>query len=176
MQFLRNPEAFNATTKSNQKFSSAVCTLALFLYTTKIDAITGLVIFPTELLQLQMRILLPFILTKNIHRFLLLMRTCSFLTLFYVGGTYARLVYTWYKNIFYMIAVLMVYPSENDKRQKWGDNNIKTRQRQDRDDTVLLFATQQQQNTDTRITILEHNFDDSERRSRSDTSTRQGYL
>ena len=32
-----------------------------------------------------------------------------FLNLLYVGGTCARLVYTWYKNIFRMIAVLIVF-------------------------------------------------------------------
>ena len=48
-----------------------------------------------------MIILFPFLLTRNIHRFLLLARTRSFKTLLYVGGTYARLVYTWCQNISY---------------------------------------------------------------------------
>ena len=37
------------------------------------------------------------------------MRTCSFFIPLYLGGKYARLVYTWYKNIFYMIALLIIY-------------------------------------------------------------------
>ena len=41
------------------------------------------------------------------------MRTRSFLTLMYVGGTYTRLVYIWYKNIFRMIAVLIVFHAAN---------------------------------------------------------------
>ena len=48
-----------------------------------------------------------------------------FLTLLYVGGKCARLVYAWYKNIFYMIAV---YLAANNKKQKLDDNMIKTRQ------------------------------------------------
>ena len=31
----------------------------------------------------------------------------------YVGGTYARLVYIWYKNIFRMITVLIVFHAVN---------------------------------------------------------------
>ena len=50
--------------------------------------------------------------------FFLLVRNRSFFTLFYIGVTYARLVYTWYKNILYMIAVLIVYLAANDKKQK----------------------------------------------------------
>ena len=69
--------------------------------------------FTDEFFQLHMRILFPFILTKNIHKFLFLMRTRIF-TLLYIGGTYARLVYTWYKNVFYMIVVLIVYLAAND--------------------------------------------------------------
>jgi hypothetical protein len=56
-----------------------------------------------ELFQLQMRIQLPLLLTNNIHRYLQHIRTRSFYTLLYVGGTYARLVYTQYKYIFYTI-------------------------------------------------------------------------
>ena len=77
-----------------------------------------LVIFRRELLQIQMRLLFPFLLTKNIHGFLLLMRNRGFLTLLYVGVTYARLVYTWYKNIFYMIAVLIVYLTANNLKMR----------------------------------------------------------
>ena len=51
------------------------------------------------LFQLQMRISFPFLLAKELRRFLLIIRTRTFFTLLYVGDTYARLVYTWYKNI-----------------------------------------------------------------------------
>ena len=34
----------------------------------------------------------------------------------YVGGTYTRLVYTCYKNIFHMISVLIVFLAVNKKR------------------------------------------------------------
>ena len=67
------------------------------------------------LFQLEMRISFPFLLTKDIDRFLLIMITRIFYTLLYVGGIYARLVYTWYKDIFQMIAALIVYLAANDK-------------------------------------------------------------
>ena len=57
-------------------------------------------------------------------------------------------------------------------RHKRDDNDIKIGQIQDRDETVLLLATQEK-NIDAKITRLEKNTDDSERRSISDTSTRQ---
>ena len=82
-----------------------------------------------------MRFLFPFLLAKELCRFLLITRTRSFLTLLYVGGTYVRLVYTWYKNIFRMIAVLIVFVAANEKKE-CDENNIKTRQQQDRDKTV----------------------------------------
>ena len=78
-----------------------------------------------------MRILFPVLLTKNIHRFLLLMRTRSFFTLLYVGGTYERLVCTWYKNIFYMIAILIVYLAENNKNR----NEMTTISKRDSNET-----------------------------------------
>ena len=34
----------------------------------------------------------------------------------YVGGTYARLVYTWYKTVSCMIAVLIVFLAVNKKK------------------------------------------------------------
>ena len=49
-----------------------------------------------------------------------------FFTIVYVGGLYARLVYTWYKNIFRMIAVLVVFLAVN-KKKEYDENNIKTR-------------------------------------------------
>ena len=81
----------------------------------------------------------PFLCAKDLRTSLLIMRTCSFFHLLYVGGTYARVVYIWYKNIFCMIAVLIVFHAENGGGNESGENNIKTRQRLDRDDTVLLL-------------------------------------
>ena len=92
------------------------------------------------LFQLQMRIPYPFLLAKYLSRFLLIMRNSSFLTFLYIGGTYARLVYTWYKNIFHVIAVLIVFLAVNENKVIWW-KNAKTRQRIDRDETVLLLAT-----------------------------------
>ena len=70
------------------------------------------------LFHLQIRISFTFLLAKDINRFLLTMRTCSFLTLLYVGDNYARLVYTWYRNIFHMIVLLIVYLAANDQKHK----------------------------------------------------------
>ena len=36
----------------------------------------------------------------------------------YIGGIYTRLVYSWYQNIFQMIAVLIVYHAANEKKTK----------------------------------------------------------
>ena len=47
------------------------------------------------------------------------------------------------------------------------------RQQQDRIETLLLVVAQEQRNIDTKITRLEHNFDASEQRRRSNTYTRQ---
>ena len=80
---------------------------------------------------------------NDLHTSLLIMRTRSFLTLLYVRVTYARLVYTWYKNIFRMIAVLILFLAVKKKKEP-DENNIKTRQRRDRDETVILFVTQYQ--------------------------------
>ena len=65
------------------------------------------------LFQIHTIISFPFLLAKELRRFLLITRTCSFLALLYVGGTYARLVYTWYKNIFHIISVLIVFIAAN---------------------------------------------------------------
>ena len=51
------------------------------------------------------------------------MRNRSFVTILYVGGTYARLVYTCYKIIFRMIAVLIVFDAANKKKIESVDNN-----------------------------------------------------
>ena len=62
------------------------------------------------------------------------------MTLLYVGGKYARLFYTWSKNIFHMIAVLIVFLAVNGGKKESGEKNIKIRQQRDIDETVLLLA------------------------------------
>ena len=74
------------------------------------------------------------LLAEELRRFLLIIRTCSFLTLLYVGVIYARLVYSWYKNILHIIALLIVFLAANKKKER-DENNIKTRQQRDRDET-----------------------------------------
>ena len=64
-----------------------------------------------------MKISFPFIIAKDLHRSLLIIRTCSFFTLLYERGIYARLVYTCYKNIFHMIAVLLVFLATNGEKE-----------------------------------------------------------
>ena len=81
-----------------------------------------------------------FLLVKDLRRFLLIMRTRSFFTLLYVGGAYAKLVYTWCKNILHVIAVLIVFCVVNQRIKESDEKNIKTKQRRDRDKTVLLLA------------------------------------
>ena len=107
------------------------------------------------LFQIQMRILFSFLLTKTIHRFLLILRTRSFFTLLYLEGTYARLVYTWYKNIFYMIAALIVYLAEKYKNR----NQMTTISKRDSDDTEMRQCNCQRRNSNKqlthKITILE---------------------
>ena len=52
-------------------------------------------------------------------------------TLLYVGGTYAKLVYTWYKNIFRMIEVLILFYAANGAKMnlmKKNHNKTGTRQ------------------------------------------------
>ena len=61
-----------------------------------------------------------------------------FLALLYVGGTYARLVYTWYKTI------LRDFSTDSlscFKQNIYMIKKTKTRQRQDREEKVLLLAT-----------------------------------
>ena len=82
-----------------------------------------------ECFQLQMRISFPFLGAKYFRTSLLIMRTLVFFTLLYVGGTYARLVYTWYKNIFCTIAVLIVFFAVNRKKS----DLMKTIPKQDSD-------------------------------------------
>ena len=50
---------------------------------------------------------------KYLRISLLIVRTRSFFTLLYVRGTYARLLYNWYRNIFRVIAVLIVFLAVN---------------------------------------------------------------
>ena len=68
------------------------------------------------LFQIQMRISFPLLIAKDLHRFLLIIRTHCFFTILYVGSTYKRLIYTWYKNISHMIAVLIVFLVENKRK------------------------------------------------------------
>ena len=76
-------------------------------------------IFAIGLFHLQMRISFPFLLAKDSRRFLLIMRTCTFFAFLYVGGTYASSVYTWCKNTFYMISLLIVFLAANR-----GESNV----------------------------------------------------
>ena len=64
---------------------------------------------------LQMIISIPFLRANYLRTYLLIMRT-RFFSLLYVGGTYKRLVFTCYKNIFYMIAVLILFYAGNRKK------------------------------------------------------------
>ena len=57
----------------------------------------------------------PFLRTNDLRLSLLIMRTRIFYTLVHVG-TYTRLVYSWYQNIFHVIAVLIVFHAENEKK------------------------------------------------------------
>ena len=82
----------------------------------------------------------PFLRAKDLRTSLLIMITLSFFTILYKGGTNARLVYIWYKNISCTIAVLIVFLAANKKMES-DEKNIRTRQRLDRDETVLLLAT-----------------------------------
>ena len=83
-----------------------------------------------ESFQLEMRISFLLLLSKDLHTPLLIMRTGSFFTPLYVGDTYTRLVYTLYKTIFRMIAVLIVFLAVNEKR-----NTIKIISNRDSDET-----------------------------------------
>ena len=47
-----------------------------------------------------------------------------------MGGTYARLVYTWYKNISHMTAVLIVFLAVNENKR----NLMKTMSKRDSDE------------------------------------------
>ena len=83
----------------------------------------------------------PFLRAKYLRTYLLIMSTRSFFTILYIGSTYTRLMYIWYKNISPVIAVLIVFLAGNEKKES-EENNIKTRQQQDIDEIVLLLATQ----------------------------------
>ena len=70
---------------------------------------------------------------KDLRTSLLIVRNCSFLTLLYIGGTYARSVYTWYINIFRMIAVLIIFfaakkKESDEKKSKLNSDKTETRQ------------------------------------------------
>ena len=57
----------------------------------------------------------PFLRANDLRSSLLIIRAHSFFTLLYVGGTYARLVYSWHQNIFHVIGVLIVFHLGNKK-------------------------------------------------------------
>ena len=63
-----------------------------------------------------------FLLAKDLPTSLLIMRTRRFLTILYVGITYATLVYTLYKNIFLMIAVIIAFLAMNQKKNMMKKN------------------------------------------------------
>ena len=48
-------------------------------------------------------------------------QSSQFFSLLYVGGTYARLVYNWYRNIFHAFAVLIVFHAANEKTGRKQD-------------------------------------------------------
>ena len=57
-----------------------------------------------------------------------------------MGGTYARLVYTWYKNIFHMISVLIVFLAANEKSNQMKKYQNYTATRQKRDSVTISDA------------------------------------
>ena len=75
--------------------------------------------------RLQMGFSFPFLRANDLRLSLLNIRARSFYSLVHRGwGTYARLVYNWYQNIFHAIAVLVVFHAANGKPE---EKNIKTR-------------------------------------------------
>ena len=62
------------------------------------DASIFIIYLTVESLQIQMGLSFPFLRAKDLRMFLLIMRTRSFFTLLFVGGTFTRLVYIWYKK------------------------------------------------------------------------------
>ena len=53
----------------------------------------------TESFHIQMGLSFPFLRANDLRSSLLIMITRSFFTLLYVGGTYARLVYSWFDTL-----------------------------------------------------------------------------
>ena len=66
-----------------------------------------------------MIILFPFLRAKGLRRFLLIMRTCIFLTLLYVGVTYKSFVYTWCQNILRDCSTDSLYCSDGRGKVIW---------------------------------------------------------
>ena len=86
------------------------------------------------LFQLQMRISFPLLRDKDLRTSLLIMINRSSFTFLYVGGTYARLLYTWYKNIFRLISVPIVFLAV-----RGGERNLmKTISKRDSDKTKTI--------------------------------------
>ena len=87
-----------------------------------------------------MRIYFLFLLAKDLCRFLLIMRPHNIFNSPVHRGYILRVSVHLVQNIFHMIAVLTVFLAAN-KIYIYDKNNIKSIQRQDRDDAVLLLAT-----------------------------------
>ena len=85
------------------------------------------------LFHIHIRISFPFLIAKDLGKFLFIMRTCSFFTLMYVGGTYAH-----------MITVLIVFIVFNGGKVIWWkkyQNDTAMRQRQDSDTVSDTIAS-----------------------------------
>ena len=80
------------------------------------DASIFIIYLTVESLQIQMGLSFPFLRAKDLRTSSLIMRTRSFFTLLFVGGTFTRLVYIWYKKIFPVIAVLIVFYAANREK------------------------------------------------------------
>ena len=56
----------------------------------------------------------------------------------YVGGKYARLVYSWYQNIFHVIAVLIVFHAANE--QNWKKKILKQDSKSRKEDQNVVVV------------------------------------
>ena len=74
-----------------------------------------------EAFQLQMGFSFPFLRANDLCSSLLNIKAHTFFTLFYVEGTYARLVYNWYRFLFHAFAVLIVFHAANEKTGRKED-------------------------------------------------------
>ena len=81
-----------------------------------VDPVRATIYIVPESFQLQMGFSFSFLRTNALRSYLFIMRTHSFYSLV-CRGTYARLVYSWYQNIFLVIAVLIVFHVVNEKNR-----------------------------------------------------------